>query len=253
VSPEYKIVMEGIRAKSILNRSSIGDYCVNPYIGCSHACSYCYAQYYTRRMGYSGAWGSYVYAKLNAIELLEKEILRKARGVVYISSLTDAYQPAESSFSITRGILKLLLERDWPIIIQTKSSLVLRDLDIISGFSDASVGLTIITLDDELRRALEPRASSVKDRIYTLQKLKEDGIRTFTFIGPIIPGAALEDILALVKEVKGLSDLIYFDRFRVKPGISMGEMSTEDLNAYYRRIKASLSEKLRGVNHIFLY
>jgi len=245
--------MEGIRAKSILNKSSIGDYCLNPYVGCSHACSYCYAQYYTRRMGYSGAWGSYVYAKLNAVELLKRELIRKARGIVYMSSLTDAYQPAESSFSITRGVLKLLYEEDWPVIIQTKSNLVLRDLDIISGFSDINVGLTIITLDDELRKIMEPRAPSVKDRIYTLQRLKEAGIRTFTFIGPIIPGTALEDIMALVREVKDLSDLIYFDRFRGKPGIRMGDMSQGDLSIYYRKIKASLSERIRGINHIFLY
>ena len=253
MNSKYKIVMEGIKAKSILNKSSIGDYCLNPYVGCSHACSYCYAQYYTRRMGYSGAWGSYVYAKLNAVELLKRELIRKARGIVYMSSLTDAYQPAESSFSITRGVLKLLYEEDWPVIIQTKSNLVLRDLDIISGFSDINVGLTIITLDDELRKIMEPRAPSVKDRIYTLQRLKEAGIRTFTFIGPIIPGTALEDIMALVREVKDLSDLIYFDRFREKPGIRMGDMSKGDLSVYYRKIKASLSERIRGINHIFLY
>jgi len=253
VNLKYKIVMAGIKAKSILNKSSIGDYCLNPYIGCSHACSYCYAQYYTRKMGYSGAWGSYVYAKLNAVELLERELVRKARGVVYISSLTDAYQPVESSFSITRGVLKLLFEEDWPVIIQTKSNLVLRDLDIVSGFSDINVGLTIITLDDELRKFLEPGAPSVKDRIYTLQKLKETGIRTFTFIGPIIPGTALEDIIALVREVKDLSDLIYFDRFREKPGVRIGDMSQGDLSIYYRKIKNSLSESLRGINHVFLY
>lgn len=247
-----------VLAKSLLNRSSIGDYCVNPYIGCSHACVYCYAPYYARRMGYSGEWGSYVHIKANAVELLRREVAKRSKGVVYLSSLTDAYQPVESTYGLTRRLLGVLLSRDWPIIIQTKSPLVVRDLDIIRGFSKAEVGFTIITLDEDLRAKLEPGAPSVSSRIDALRELKSEGIATFTFIGPVIPGTPLEELVELVDEVKDFSDLIYFDKFRRKPG-STGPRDLFplsggfDAESYYRSVKRKLRSSLRGVRYTFLY
>lgn len=246
-------------ARSLLNRSSIGDYCINPYVGCLHGCSYCYASYYARRMGQSGEWGSYVKVKVNAVDLLLRELRRRSRGVIYISSLTDAYQPIEGKYGITRRILEVLLSKDWPLIVQTKSALVLRDLDLIGSFSEAEVGFTIITLDEDMRRRLEPRASSISSRIDALMELKSEGIRTFTFIGPIIPGTHPEEILRLVNEVRDHSDLIYFDRFRRKPGlrdlwelIPVGEGFDPDL--YYGSVKRFLEDRLRGrVRYRFLY
>ncbi|MEM2604010.1 MAG: radical SAM protein [Candidatus Korarchaeum sp.] len=245
-----------IVAKSLLNRSAIGDYCVNPYVGCSHGCVYCYASHYARRMGYSGEWGSYVYVKVNAVDLLRREVARRRKGVVYISSLTDAYQPIESSYQLTRRLLEVLLARDWPVIVQTKSTLILRDLDIISSFSQAEVGLTIITLDESLRRKLEPHAPSISSRIDVLMDLKSEGITTFTFIGPIIPGTPPDEIIELVNEVKDYSDLIYFDKFRRKPGLAEPRVpSSEDLDtdSYYRSIKRVLESSIRGVRYSFLY
>ncbi|TDA41793.1 MAG: radical SAM protein, partial [Thermoproteota archaeon] len=128
-----------VRARSILNRSAIGDYCINPYIGCQHACVYCYADYYTKMRGYTGEWGSYLYAKVNAPELLLKEIRRKRKGVVYLSSLTDPYQPVEMKYRLTRRILEVLMGYGWPVIIQTKSSSIIRDMDIITN-GNANVG-----------------------------------------------------------------------------------------------------------------
>lgn len=248
-----------INAKTILNRSSIGDYCINPYVGCAHACVYCYASYYSRRMGYRGNWGSYVFAKRNAVELLIKEMRRKERGVVYISSFTDAYQPAEGTYRLTRRILEVLLPRGWPVIIQTKSPLVLRDLDLISSSGKAEVGFTIITLEEGVRELLEPGAPRVDARINALKELKESGVRTFTFVGPIIPGTPLEDLIKLVNEVEEFSDLIYFDKFRLKPGLrDIGEFihwaKSVKAEAYYRRVKAQLRNELSGkVKHIFLF
>ncbi len=246
-----------ITAKSLLNRSSIGDYCLNPYVGCSHACAYCYASYYTRRMGYSGEWGSYVHVKVNAVELLRRELSRRRKGVVYISSLTDAYQPVEGEYGLTRKLLQLLLSRDWPVIVQTKSALVLRDLDIMGGFSKAEVGFTIITLDEDLRRKLEPGAPSVSSRIDALAEVKGRGITTFTFIGPIIPGTPPEEVIELVNEVKDYSDMIYFDKFRGKPGLAnlweLVPVSGFDAT-YYGSVKRTLEDSLRGkVRYTFLY
>lgn len=248
-----------IEAKSILNRSSIGDYCINPYVGCVHACVYCYASYYARRMGYAADWGSYVLVKRNALQLLGRELRRKKKGVVYISSLTDAYQPVEESYEITRRVLEVLISNGWPFMIQTKSPLVLRDLDLISSSRSAEVGFTVITLDEDIRKVLEPRAPAVEARIRALRELKDSGVRTFTFIGPVIPGTPIRDLMELVNEVREFSDVIYFDKFRAKPGLrDIREFisGAEDLDteAYYYRMKSVIQEKLSGkIKLAFLY
>ncbi len=253
-----------IRARSILNRSSIGDYCINPYIGCMHACIYCYAHYYTKLRGYLEPWGSYVYVKVNAPNILSKEITKKKKGVVYLSSLTDPYQYIESRYELTRKILNILMRNGWPAIIQTKSPLVLRDIDIISDM-EASIGFTIITLDEDIRKIFEPHAPPVSDRINALMKLKENGIRTFTFIGPILPRMSARELISIVEEVKDYTDVIYFDKLNFKPGIfsridrtfsEMGLTSwSVSLDTYYEKIKKSLREYLRErkINSVFVY
>ena len=131
------MIIREIKAKSILNRSSIGDYTINPYIGCQHSCRYCYADYYTKKIHHVNLdWGSYIFVKINAPSLLLKEIIKKKKGIVYLSSLTDPYQPIEGKYKLTRKLLEILLAYKWPVIIQTKSSLVLRDLDIIRRFNE---------------------------------------------------------------------------------------------------------------------
>ncbi|MCD6348926.1 MAG: radical SAM protein [Candidatus Korarchaeota archaeon] len=254
-----------IRAKSILNRSSIGDYCINPYVGCQHACIYCYADYYTRRRGYRGPWGSYVYTKINAPELLSREILRKRRGVVYLSSMTDPYQQVEERYGLTKRILDILLRHQWPVLIQTKSPLVLRDLDVVRRFERASVGFTIITLDEELRSRFEPGAPPVSARIDALKQLKESGVSTFAFVGPILPGTDLEELMLLISEVKDYAELIYFDRLNLKPGLRakidgiFSDMGiprwASNLDEYYRRVKRELSRALerKRIRYVFVY
>ncbi len=211
--------VEEIKAKSILNPSQIGDYTINPYIGCQHSCKYCYADYYTKKIYHINlGWGSYVFVKINATSLLLKEITKKRRGVVYLSSLTDPYQPIESKYKLTRKILEILLDYKWPVIIQTKSVLVLRDLDIIEKFNKIEVGFTIITLDEEKRKKFEPFASKVKERIKALKKLKEAGIKTFAFLGPILPDTELSEIEELIRKVDFV-DKIYIDKLNYKPGL----------------------------------
>ena len=258
-------MIEGVRAKSILNRSAIGDYCINPYIGCQHACVYCYADYYTRLRGYDKPWGSYIYVKMNALDLLLGEIAKKRRGVVYLSSLTDPYQRVEERYRLTRRILEVLMRNQWPVILQTKSPLVLRDLDIIKEFKRIEVGFTIITLDEDIRGMFEPHAPPTSARIEALKELREEGIKTFVFIGPILPGTKIDDLEDLVLTVKDYSDVIYFDRLNLKPGLfdrinrvflRMGQPNwSSDLKDYYQEIKRALMEFLRerGVNHIFVY
>jgi len=258
-------VIKEVRAKSILNRSSIGDYVINPYVGCQHACIYCYAQFYARRWGRTEAWGSYIEVKVNAPELLAKEVRRKREGVVYLSSMTDPYQPVEREYELTRRLLEILVERDWPVLVQTKSPLVLRDIDVLRRFSQVRVGMTIVTLGEEVRRVMEPRAPSVDGRIQALEELKERGIGTFAFIGPILPGTSVEEVLELVRALRGKADVAYFDRLNMKPGLrpkldtAMRKLGVKDwdsdLDSYYRRLKARLTKELRsvGVRYVFVY
>ncbi|MEM7821471.1 MAG: radical SAM protein [Candidatus Aenigmatarchaeota archaeon] len=245
-----------ILAKSILNKSFIGDYCINPYIGCLHACNYCYAYYYTRKIyGIDERWGSYVLIKYNAINLLKKEILKKDRGIVYLSSLTDSYQPIEKKYSMTRKILELLLKHNYPLIIQTKSTLILRDFDLIKEFENSQIGFTIVTLDEKIRKKIEPLASPSIERINVLRRFHEEGIKTFAFIGPILPFTPIEKIAEIVDMVS-FSDRIYFDKFNYKPGLEKMVEKTwlsEEVKKYYEKIGKDLKEKFDGKKFVHLF
>lgn len=178
-----------VRAKSILSKSGIpgADYCINAYVGCSHACLYCYATFMKKYTGHAEAWGSFVDVKVNAGELLKKQLRKAVRGHVMVSSVTDAYQPLEVKYRLTRQCLEILLEHQFPVGILTKSPLVLRDLDIIKRFNEVEVGITISTDDETMRKIFEPGAPPIEARINTLRKLKEQGVRTYVFVGPMLP------------------------------------------------------------------
>ncbi len=178
-----------ITAKSILSRSGIDGitYCVNPYVGCSHACAYCYATFMKRFTGHREPWGSFVDVKVNASPLLEKQTRMAGAGTILLSSVTDPYQPAEARYRVTRGCLEVLAGRPFPVRILTKSPLVLRDLDLFKTFDNLSVGITITTDNDAVRKIFEPCAPPVKARIEALKRLHENGISTYAFIGPVLP------------------------------------------------------------------
>jgi DNA repair photolyase len=198
-----------IKAKSILNKSKIFDYCLNPYIGCEHNCEYCYARLFMRRYsGHSEPWGEFVDVKINAPELLRKQLKRARRGTVWISSVCDPYQPLESKYRLTRQCLEELVKSQFPVNIQTKSALVLRDLDLILQFEEKEVGFTIATDDESVARLFEPRASTVKERLEALEKIHSKGINTFAFIGPLLPGNPEK----LVEKLEGKADRAYIDR-----------------------------------------
>lgn len=183
------LIIREIKAKSILTKSGIPgvDYCINPYVGCSHGCRYCYATFMKRYSGHTEAWGSFVDVKINAPEILQKQLKRAKRGRVLISSVTDAYQPIESKYKLTRQCLEILLQSQFPVDILTKSPLVLRDTDLIKKFKDIEVGITITTNDEKMQKIFEPNAPSIMARIRTLKALHDKGINTYAFIGPVLP------------------------------------------------------------------
>jgi len=189
-------------------------------MGCGHACIYCYAPATLR---YSGpeAWGTFVNTKVDIPRILEKEIRTKKRGVIGISTVTDPYQPLEAKLKLTRSCLEVLRAKDFPVCVQTKSALVLRDIDILQDFREKEVGFTITTLDDRLSAVIEPGASKPWERLDALRKITDEGIPAWAFVGPMVPGiidkVQLEELLKAIKDA-GASHVM-IDRLRLKPGI----------------------------------
>lgn len=193
------------------------DYALNPYRGCSIGCVYCYSPSVLRE---PRPWGRFVDVKRNVPAVLARELKRKPRGVVGIGTVTDGYQPLEARYRLTRYCLDQLLRFDFPVSIQTKSSLVLKDLDILRRFRDAEVGVTITTMDEGHRRRFEPFGSPSERRIETLRRLNEAGVRTWAFVGPILPAstdATLEPLLASIAAAG--TRHVLFDRLRYRPGV----------------------------------
>jgi DNA repair photolyase len=184
------MIIKEVQAKSILSISKVYPYVINPYTGCQHNCAYCYARFMKRFTGHREPWGQFVDVKINAAELLSTELGRKKRDRVWISGVCDPYQPVEEKYQLTRQCLTLLAEANWPVTIQTRSPLVLRDLDILKIGAEFEVGFSITTADDQVRRLFEPLAPSIQDRIKALDELHQVGIKTFVMIAPMLPGSA---------------------------------------------------------------
>lgn len=196
-----------IQSKTILSKSGIYPYVINPYVGCQHNCTYCYARFMKRFTGHREPWGQFVDVKVNAIELLQKEITRKKPDRVWVSGVCDPYQPLERKYQLTRGCLQILAEHQWPVTVQSRSPMVLRDIDILKTSRDFEVGMSIGTADDDMRYKFEPSAPPISERLRTLDELHQAGIRTFAMLAPLLPGCEdLPDLLA------GKVDFVILDR-----------------------------------------
>lgn len=205
-----KPVIKENQARSVLTKTGIPGmkYCINPYVGCAHACKYCYATFMKKFTGHIEPWGSFVDVKTNAPEVLRKQLKKAETGEIIISSVTDPYQPVEAKYMITRKCLEALALFKFPVDILTKSPLVLRDIDIISKLKNAEVGLTITTDDDSMRKIFEPCAPPVHERIEALKKLYKAGIKTYVFIGPVLP----MNPDSLAEKIKPFANSIIIDR-----------------------------------------
>ena len=208
-----------MKCKSALNKSRLYglDYTINPYYGCSHACIYCYVPSLI-----DIAYDEFRVAepRENIIEVLRKEIRKKKRGLVGISTATDAYQPLEKKHMLTRKILEILQMYGFPVDVQTKSTLVLRDIDILKKFDYASIGITITTLNEEIARKWEPFAPLPHKRLEAAKKLVEYGIYAYIFFGPIFPLMKREEAIYAMEEFinAGIKEIIV-DKLHVKKGI----------------------------------
>ncbi|MCS7174896.1 SPL family radical SAM protein [Pseudothermotoga sp.] len=163
----------------------IARYVVNPYIGCEHGCLYCYARFIGPFKKMAGVWGKDIFVKVNAVEIFERE-MPHLKGPILLSSVCDPYQPLEERYQLTRRILELINSHFKSAHILTKSSLVLRDIDLLID-SNVKVTITITTDDDRVRRILEPNASPIEERFEALSQLKRAGVDVSVFVGPILP------------------------------------------------------------------
>ena len=209
-----------VKCKTALSTSTLPglNYSLNPYKGCQHKCAYCYVPNVLRIN--RDRWGEYVEIKTNIPLILSKELRKKKPGVVGISTVTDPYQPVEKKYRLTRHCLEQLIRHDFPICIQTKSSLITRDIDLISRFTKTEVMISISTFNDDERKLLEPYSSTINERFKTLKTLSESGIETSVFLGPIYPTIKKQDLPNIIDKFidSGVTELM-LDKFNLKPGI----------------------------------
>ena len=219
------MIIRETTCKTALTKSKIPgfDYALNPYVGCQHACAYCYARFMGKYRPCQESWGHFVDAKTNIVEVLEKQIKKIKPGTVTISSVTDPYQTVEKNYKLTRGCLEILAEHKFEIAVLTKSSLITRDIDILKKFpytqNYTKPGLTINYLDDKHRKNFEPYASPIPERLASLQKLSEAGLDTLVFLGPFMPGVSDQNLEKLFTNLKKVGvDYMLVDKLNIKSG-----------------------------------
>ena len=213
-----------IKAKSILNPSKLGcDYAINPYNGCAFGCAYCYATFMSRMGHQNENWGEWVDVKINAPELLINDLQHKKPGSIFFSSVTDPYQGLETKYQLTRKCLEILSDVRYPapISILTKSPLVTRDIDLFKKL-DCEVGLTVTSMGDPITKLLETHAPPHQSRIQALRDLHSAGIKTYAFVGPLLPHLAEkpDELEKLFKRLKqsGVED-IWVEHINLSPYI----------------------------------
>ena len=181
-----------VQSKTLLRRMDFGrgsiEYTVNLYRGCTHGCVYCYAPSLVHE---ERKWGQFVDAKINAPLVLRRELREAVQAPVFFSSASDPYQPVEARFKLTRRCLEALRDNQFPVVVLTRSPLVLRDLDVLRELEWVRVGCSISTAAS---REFEPGVPPVERRIRTLRSLSEAGIQTWVSMAPVIPGIMLFDL-----------------------------------------------------------
>lgn len=179
------IIEKEIVTKDLITKSNLpaSDYVINPYVGCPHSCKYCYARFMKRFTGHTEEWGNFIDVKRCDKPISVKKLYHKS---VFISSVTDCYNPFEEKYQITRNVLEQLKQADCLITISTKSDLILRDIDILKELKNLIVSISINTLDNNFQSDMD-NASSIIRRIAALKELRKQGIYTVLFMSPIFP------------------------------------------------------------------
>ena len=214
-----KVEMNGIligevETKNIMTKSSlpVGGYSVNPYVGCTHACKYCYASFMKRFTGHMEEWGTFLDVK----HWPKIKNPKKFAGQrIVIGSVTDGYNPQEEQFGNTRKLLEQLRGSGADILICTKSDLVVRDIDLLKELGQVTVSWSINTLDEDFKNDMD-KAASIKRRLAAMKQVYDAGIRTVCFVAPVFPG--ITDFEAIFERVKDQCDLSWLENLNLRGG-----------------------------------
>lgn len=205
-------IIKEIAVQEIITKSNLpaADYCVNPYVGCTHGCKYCYASFMKRFTNHPEPWGTFLDVKFWP-EI--KNAQKYAGAELFFGSVTDPYNPQEATYCRTRAALEQLQGADIKLSIQTKSDLVLRDLDLIRSFKKARVGFSINTLDESFRADMD-KAVPIERRLAAMKTVHDNGIYTACFISPIFPG--ITNVPAIIERVKKDCNFIWLENLNLR-------------------------------------
>jgi len=184
----YDSLVNNITTK---DRLFVGNYTVDPYQNCEFGCTYC-----------DSAIDKTIYVKTNATQLLNKELATKEKGMIIVGSVHDPYQHAENSYKITRDMLKIIQEQGFSCHILTKSTLAIRDIDVLSNIRNCLVTTSITTLDESVANIFEKNVPSPKERLRTVKTLSDHGIKTGIAIMPILPFIVDDKLEEMVKTAR---------------------------------------------------
>ena len=237
-----------IKCKSAIGKCGFpgGGWAINPYVGCSHGCVYCYARFMKRFTNHNEPWGEFVDIRINIAKVLKKQLQspKYEKGPIYIGTVTDAYQPLERKYEITKDVLNVLKDYQAPVCILTKSDLVLRDLPLLKQFRNIDVNFTITTLDKKWKELTEPNSSTTEQRLKAIKELTDAGIPVFAMMGPYWP--IFTDTEALFKEFKkaGVKH-VFTESFNTTGGNWRGveEVFKNNYPKLLKEIKGTLFEK----------
>ncbi len=212
-------------SRSAVSKSGLPeiDYTVNPYHGCLHGCVYCFAIDFTKEPEASSRWGEVVYARTNIHDLLRKELPRLKKGVVALSTITDPYQPIEARYRLSRKSAEEILRNGFFLTLQTKSPLVTIDMDLWRRHRKSlDIGLTVTTPRSDLAAIIEPHTPPPASRFGALEKLHENGISTWIFLGPVIPGVndSVKEMHQIIKKAAATGSRVIYDRYNHYNGAS---------------------------------
>lgn len=206
------MLVKEIKVNDYLTKSNLpaSDYVINPYVGCSHGCKYCYASFMKRFTGHTEDWGTFIDVKRCDKKINLNKISKKS---VFLSSVTDCYNQLEEKYKLTRHILEQIVDSDCYLSISTKSKLILRDIDLLKQIKNLSVSMSINTLDENFRNDMD-NASTIEERLNTLRELHDNGIYTVLFMSPIFP--YITEWKEIIEKSKNYVDEYWFENLNLR-------------------------------------
>jgi DNA repair photolyase len=225
--PEHLVKLNVIEPKSVLNAWGMGGFTLNPYVGCTIGCPYCYVPHMRHNQLEPRKWGTYVDIKEGAAELLDRQLARlKKPASIFMSTATDPYQPVEARLQITRQMLKVFERHpQHALFILTKQSLVERDSDILARLPRVAIGMSISVMDDALARLIEPWAPATSERLALIKRLVERSIPTYLLWAPVIVPAQMSEAF-IQNSIEAIaqtgSGALSFDTLNYRSGQSAG-------------------------------